>query len=52
MLVKLSLVSLGLALLWRHRSHGLAVGGVLVCFAAYSVLFLVHVHIARLCTAA
>jgi len=45
MLVKISLVSLGLILLWRYRRHPVAVAGLLLAFATYSIILLFHFHI-------
>jgi hypothetical protein len=44
-LVKLSLVMLGVLLLWRLRRHPLAVVGILLVFVAYYVALLLHVSI-------
>lgn len=41
--VKLALAGMGCTLLWRLREHPLAVGGIVVVFAAYYVLLLHHV---------
>jgi hypothetical protein len=46
MLVKLSLVSLGVLLLWRQRKRRLAAIGLVVCMAAYNALLLYHLGIA------
>lgn len=46
MLVKLTLVSLGVLLLWRHREHKLAVAGLAVACFAYNSLLVYHLGIA------
>ena len=45
-LVKMSLVSLGLILLWQQRSRLLARAGFAVALFAYSALFVYHLAIA------
>lgn len=42
-LAKLALVSLGCVFLWRLRTHLLAVVGILVAFAVYYLVLLLHV---------
>jgi hypothetical protein len=42
-LIKLSLVGLGVYVLWRNRSNRLAMGAIFVAFAAYFGLFLYHI---------
>ena len=46
MVVKMSLVSLGLVLLWRQRDRALAVFGIGLVFVAYTALLLHHLHVA------
>lgn len=41
-LIKLSLVGLGVCVLWRNRSNQLAVGAICLALAAYYGLFLYH----------
>ena len=48
MAVKLSLVSLGVLLLWRQRERKLAVAGLVIAFVAYNSLLLYHLGIAAL----
>ena len=43
---KLALVSLGTALLWRAREHGLAVVGIFSVFLAYYFILLFHLSFA------
>lgn len=43
-LVKMSLVSLGTIVLWRHRTRPLAVVAVFVAFVVYYLLFLYHLN--------
>jgi len=43
---KLALVSLGTALLWRMREHGLAVVGIFAAFLAYYFILLFHLSFA------
>ena len=44
MLVKLTLVSLGILFLWRQRSNALAVISLFVAFFSYYVILLVHLQ--------
>lgn len=44
--VKISLVSLGAFLLWRRRTHPLAVVGIFASFVAYYILLLHHLEFA------
>jgi len=46
MLVKMALVSLGVALLWRHRDRRLAVAGLSTACLAYNTLLIYHLGIA------
>ncbi|MEM6995635.1 MAG: DUF5658 family protein [Myxococcota bacterium] len=46
MVVKLSLVSLGLGLLWRQRARPLAVFGIALVFCAYATLLVHHLRVA------
>ncbi len=46
MLAKLSLVSLGVLLLWRHRARPLATYGAVAGFAAYSAILVQHLRVA------
>ena len=48
MVVKLSLVSLGLLLLWRQRERKLAVAGLMIAFVAYNSLLVYHLGIAAI----
>lgn len=43
-LTKISLVSLGSLLLWRHRGHPLAVIGIFLVFGMYYYLLLYHLR--------
>ncbi len=45
---KLSLVSLGTALLWRHRHRPLAVVGIFAAFMVYYAVFLYHLSFASI----
>jgi hypothetical protein len=51
MLVKLTLVSLGVLLLWRQRSRWLARAGAVTVAVVYVGLLAVHVHVARVAVA-
>ena len=42
-LIKLSLVGLGVCVLWRNRSNQLAIGAICLALAAYYGLFLYHI---------
>ncbi|MBL4683951.1 MAG: hypothetical protein JKY37_05135 [Nannocystaceae bacterium] len=44
MVVKLSLVSLGMGLLWRQRARPLAVFGIALVFCAYATLLVYHLR--------
>ncbi len=46
MVVKLSLVSLGVGLLWRQRARPLAVFGISLVFCAYATLLVHHLRVA------
>lgn len=46
MVVKMALVSLGLAILWRHRTRPLAVFGIALAFCAYATLTVHHLRVA------
>lgn len=46
MLVKMGLVSAGLAMLWSHRQHKLASIGLVGCFFTYNALLGYHLWIA------
>lgn len=48
MAVKLTLVSAGMWLLWRHRQRPLAIFGMLLAFLTYNSLLLYHLRIAAL----
>ncbi len=45
---KLGLVSLGTALLWRRRTHPVAVVGIFLVFLAYYLILLYHFHFASI----
>lgn len=44
--VKMGLVSSGLALLWSQRQHKLATGGLVIAFVTYIGLLLYHFYVA------
>ena len=46
MLVKMSLVSLGVGLLWRQRARPLAIFGIALVFCAYATLLVHHMRVA------
>ena len=46
MVVKMSLVSLGVGLLWRQRQRPLAVFGIALVFCTYATLLVYHVAVA------
>lgn len=50
MFVKVALVSLGALLLWRYRTHTVAVAGLMLVFIAYVCLFIYHLHFLPLLT--
>lgn len=50
MVVKMSLVSLGIGLLWRQRTRPLAVFGIALVFCAYATLLVHHLHVAVVAT--
>ncbi len=45
LLAKVSLVSMGLWILWRRRAHRLAIVGICIAVVAYYALLLYHLQI-------
>ena len=44
MLVKTTLVALGVTLLWRFRARTLALGGIVACFFIYAAIVAYHLN--------